>query len=95
VAAVALAACIGVGFTGSCLWPSMLGVTADRYPQGGPSMFGLLAALGNLGGIFMPWLVGAASDASSMNIGLVSAAVCPVLLIAVLLWMRRQPAPGG
>jgi fucose permease len=90
---VALAACVGVGFSGSCLWPSMLGVAADRFPHGGASMFGLLAALGNLGGIFMPWLVGAASDASAMNIGLVTAAVCPVLLFAVLIWMQRQGAP--
>jgi fucose permease len=27
----ALAACIAVGFTGSALWPTLLGVTADRY----------------------------------------------------------------
>ena len=45
-------ACILVGLTGSCLWPTMLAITADRYPNGGASMFGAFAAFGNAGGIF-------------------------------------------
>ena len=45
--AVALAASVAVGLTGSCLWPTTLGVAADRFPRGGASMFGLLAAFGN------------------------------------------------
>jgi fucose permease len=55
---VALTASVAVGLAGSCLWPSTLGVAADRFPRGGATMFGLLAAFGNLGGILMPWLVG-------------------------------------
>jgi fucose permease len=51
-----------VGFTGSCLWPTTLAVGADRYPRGGATMFALLGALGNFGGIFMPWLVGVVAD---------------------------------
>jgi fucose permease len=60
--AVALVASVAVGLAGSCLWPTTLGVAADRFPQGGATMFGLLAAFGNLGGILMPWLVGVMSD---------------------------------
>jgi len=30
---VALMACMAVGVTGSCLWPSTLGVAADRFPS--------------------------------------------------------------
>jgi fucose permease len=45
---VALAASVVVGLAGSCLWPTTLGVAADRFPQGGATMFGLLAALGNM-----------------------------------------------
>src|SRR6266852_4087418 len=48
--AVALAASVAVGLAGSCLWPTTLGVAADRFPVGGASMFGLLAAFGKLGG---------------------------------------------
>lgn len=89
--AVALAASIAVGLAGSCLWPTTLGVAADRFPQGGATMFGLLAAFGNLGGILMPWLVGVTSDWSSLRVGLATSTACLLLMAFVLLWMQRQP----
>jgi fucose permease len=88
--AVALAASIAVGLAGSCLWPTTLGVAADRFPQGGATMFGLPAAFGNLGGILMPWLVGVTSDWSSLRVGLATSTACPRLMAFVLLWMQRQ-----
>ncbi|MEO5715941.1 MAG: MFS transporter [Luteolibacter sp.] len=86
--ALAVAACIVAGFTGSCLWPTMLAVTADQYPGGGASMFGILAALGNAGGIFMPWLIGGIADRSSLHWGLAVSAIAPALMLPLLLWMR-------
>jgi fucose permease len=88
---VALTASVAVGLAGSCLWPSTLGVAADRFPRGGATMFGLLAAFGNLGGILMPWLVGVTSDWSSLRLDLATSTVCPLLMAFVLLWMQRQP----
>jgi fucose permease len=88
--AVALTASIAVGLAGSCLWPTMLGVAADRFPQGGATMFGLLAAFGNLGGILMPWLIGVASDWSSLRRGLATSTACPLLMALVLLWIQRR-----
>jgi fucose permease len=67
---LAIAACILVGFTGSCLWPTTLAVAADRYPRGGATMFALLGALGNFGGIFMPWQVGVVADHWGLRWGL-------------------------
>jgi fucose permease len=89
---LAVAACILVGFTGSCLWPTTLAVAADRYPRGGATMFALLGALGNFGGIFMPWLVGVVADHWGLRWGLASATLCPLAMILILLWMRRLPA---
>ncbi len=83
----ALMACVAAGFTGSCLWPTMLAVTADRYPDGGASMFGALAALGNAGGIFMPWLVGAIADRSDLHWGLAVSAVAPLAMLPLVLWL--------
>ena len=90
IAAIAVGACVLVGLTGSCLWPSTLAVAADRYPHGGATMFALLAAMGNFGGIFMPWAVGVVADRSSLRWGLVTSALCPLLMIGLLLWMRRR-----
>jgi fucose permease len=86
----ALSACVLVGFTGSCLWPTVLAVTADRYPSGGASMFGFLAAFGNMGGIFMPWAVGWIADLANLSWGLAISALAPALMLPLLLKMRRD-----
>jgi fucose permease len=100
IAPVALLACILVGLTGSCLWPTMLAVTADRYPNGGATMFGALAAFGNAGGIFMPWAVGAIADFSNLRWGLSISALAPLLMFPIVLMLgagkisRLGPSKG-
>jgi fucose permease len=89
---LAVAACILVGLTGSCLWPTTLAVAADRYPQGGATMFAFLGALGNFGGIFMPWLIGVVADHWGLRWGLATATFCPLAMIFTLLSMRQLPA---
>ncbi len=89
---LALAACIAVGFTGSCLWPTMLAVTADRYPEGGASMYGGLSAFGNAGGICMPWIVGWVADLRNLHWGLAVSTLAPALMLPVVLWLRAHRA---
>jgi MFS family permease len=89
---LALTACIAVGFTGSSLWPTMLAVTADRYPQGGASMYGGLAALGNAGGICMPWIVGWVADRRDLHWGLAVSALAPALMLPIVLRLRASRA---
>jgi fucose permease len=88
---VAVAACILVGLSGSCLWPTTLAIAAERYPHGGATMFALLGALGNFGGIFMPWLVGMIADPWGLRWGLASATFCPLIMLLILEWMRKLP----
>ncbi|MCP4644005.1 MAG: MFS transporter [bacterium] len=83
-APVALAACIMLGFTVCCFWPTTLGLASDRFPRGGASMFGLLAASGNAGCIAMPWLVGVIAEQSRLNMGLVALIVPPILMVLIL-----------
>lgn len=90
--AIALAACISAGFAGSCLWPTMLAVSADRHPEGGATLFGALAALGNAGGIVMPWVVGAIADRSNLRDGLAFSAVAPALMLPLVVALRRGTA---
>jgi len=87
---LALAACVLAGLTGSCLWPTMLAVTADRYPNGGATMFGALAAFGNAGGIFMPWVVGGIADFSSLHWGLAVSALAPLFMLPIVMSLGRQ-----
>jgi fucose permease len=88
--ALALAACIVAGFTGSCLWPTLLAVTADRYPQGGASMFGLLAAFGNAGGICMPWIVGWVADRHDLHWGIAVSAIASTVMLFLVIFLRRK-----
>jgi len=86
---VALAACILTGWAVSCLWPTTLGLVADRFPHGGASMFALLAGLGNSGCIVMPWVIGFVAEHSQLHLGLATTAVCPLMIIALLAAIRR------
>lgn len=87
---LALGLCIAVGFTGSCLWPTMLAVTADRYPEGGASMYAGLAAFGNAGGICMPWIVGWVADRQDLHWGLAVSALAPALMLPIVLLLRAN-----
>jgi len=85
--AAALAACVVMGLAVSGLWPTMLGMTADRFPHGGATMFALLAALGNLGGT-INMAIGAVAERAGLHAAIASVAICPAILMGVLLWLR-------
>ena len=87
--AIGLAAAVVAGFTGSCLWPTMLAIAADAYPQGGATMFAVLTAFGNAGCSLVPWLVGLITAQSDIHIGLLAVAVCPAGMMVLLVWMSR------
>jgi len=91
-APVALVACIMLGFTVCCFWPTSLGLVADKFPRGGASMFGVLAACGNTGCIAMPWLVGVIAERSRLNLGLAALVVCPMIMILILTGMGLSRA---
>lgn len=90
VAPIALSACVLVGFTHGAVWPTLLGVGADRFPHGGASMFALLAGAGNMGCFVMPWVIGLISVHTNLSYGLASVTLCPALLFAIVLYMRRH-----
>jgi fucose permease len=52
-------------------------------------MFGALAALGNAGGIFMPWVVGWIADRSNLHWGLAVSAIAPLVMLPIVLRLRR------
>ncbi len=53
--AVAAATIYGLGIV--YFWPTMLGVTAERFPRGGAFLLGLMGCIGNLSvGVTQPWM---------------------------------------
>lgn len=87
-----LAACMLAGLACSVLWPTHLGITADHIPTGGGSMFGVLAAAGNLGCMAAPWLEGQIAAASSLQAAVGLAAVFPLLMVLLTITSRRADA---
>lgn len=77
----ALIACVLVGLGCSVLWPTSLGNTADRFPQGGASLFAVLAGTGNIGCLVMPWIIGLVAERSSLRAGLLAGTLAPLLLL--------------
>jgi len=90
---VGLAAGAFSGLAVSVLWPTNLAITADRLPHGGASMFGLLAAFGNLGCTVAPWAVGVIAERSSLHVALFAAASSPLLIAVLALAIRRSDRP--
>lgn len=55
--------CCGIcGFGCSMLWPGCLIIAYTRYPMAGPSLVGILAAAGDIGAGFGPFLMGLIAD---------------------------------
>ncbi len=55
--AIAAATIYGLGIV--YFWPTMLGVTAERFPRGGALALGLMGCVGNLAiGVVQPWMGG-------------------------------------
>jgi fucose permease len=90
-ATVALLACAIMGLAASCFWPTMLAVTADRFPAGGATMYAILAAFGNAGGT-VSLAIGAVADRSSLHVAIGAAAICPLLLVLLLARLHNQPS---
>ena len=55
-------ACAVCGLGASLLWPGTLVVCSTRFPMAGAWMFAILAAAGDIGGAFGPWLTGILVD---------------------------------
>lgn len=55
-------ACALTGLSASLLWPGTLVVSSERYPMSGAWMFAILAAAGDIGGAFAPWITGIITD---------------------------------
>jgi fucose permease len=97
---LSLTACVFSGLAVSLFWPGLLSLTAARFPLAGATMFALLAASGDMGAAFAPWLVGWIADRSSawngirflgwsgealgLRMGLLAGALFPLLLLVVL-----------
>ncbi|MCA9446631.1 MAG: MFS transporter [Candidatus Omnitrophica bacterium] len=86
---IAASACVLVGFACSATWPTCLGMTSDRFPQGGATLFALLAAGGNIGCLIVPWAEGMVAEKWDIRTAILSCSVFPLTLALIVgaLWI--------
>ena len=103
--AFSLVGCAACGFSVGILWPGVFSLASRRLPVGGTAMFALLALGGDIGCAAGPGLVGIVSDTAlrepslsflggtgteaSLKIGLLCAAVFPLIMLIAMLRSRR------
>jgi fucose permease len=98
---VALVTLAATGLAASALWPGTLAMAAERFPGAGPSMYAILSALGNIGCLIMPWVIGATAALAETHAGLAAPAAlhwgmatvlaCPLAMMILVGWMVRRP----
>jgi MFS family permease len=77
-------------------WPTMLGVTSERFPAGGALLLGIMGGIGNISvAITMP-ILGGIYDAYGPTTALRTMAILPVILLFIFgfIWFRDR-ARGG
>jgi MFS family permease len=77
-------------------WPTMLGVTSERFPAGGALLLGIMGGIGNISvAITMP-ILGGIYDASGPTTALRTMAILPLILLFIFgfFWFRDR-ARGG
>ena len=88
----ALAGCALCGLSVGIMWPGSISISSQNCPNGGTAMFAFLALAGDLGATVSPTVVGSISNAAKGNlkIGLLSAAVFPVILLICLMILNKR-----
>ncbi|MDR1598932.1 MAG: MFS transporter [Oscillospiraceae bacterium] len=86
----ALVGCAFTGFTVGLMWPGMLSLSAKRVPEGGTALFAALALGGDTGCTLGPLLVSAVAGRSGLNMGLLTAILFPIILIAGTRALRKM-----
>lgn len=85
-----------LGLMVSSLWPTILAYAADRIPQGGVTMFSVLAGSGNAAIIVAPSVVGFVGAAHGLRWGMGALVIFPLLaamLFTVMYVSGRQSPP--
>jgi MFS family permease len=84
----------GVGKT--FFWPTMLGVTSERFPQGGAVLLAIMGGAGNLAVAFILPLMGGWYDTQGAAIAFRYVGVLPIILTVIfaLLWQHYRSKGG-
>jgi len=94
VSAVVAATIFAVGVC--YFWPTMLGVTSERFPSGGALALAIVGGVGTLSVAIFTWIMGGIYDAAGPRLALRYMAALPVVLIVIFgaVWLADRRAGG-
>jgi len=79
-----------LGFAVAGFWPTIMGCAGDRFPTAGASMYSLLGAAGNFGGVVGPVSIGFVAQKYSLNRAIALLAVAPVIIVMLMLMLLKS-----
>jgi fucose permease len=83
------AGAIVIGLSFAAVYPTTLAMAADRYQRSAGTIFGLLFAVGLIGGMLFPWGVGQISQAAGVRAGMVIPLIGAVMITLVVIVISR------
>lgn len=87
------AGAVVAGLSFAAIYPTTLAIAADRYERNAGTIFGLLFAVGLVGGMIFPWALGHISQAAGVREGMVLPLIGAVMItILALVIARKTPA---
>jgi MFS family permease len=90
--AIAAATLFAIGIC--YFWPTMLGVTSERFPEGGALALAIVGGTGTLSAAIFTWILGGLYDRAGPRLALRYMALLPVILMVVFtaIWLydRRR-----
>jgi MFS family permease len=92
--AIAAATLFAIGIC--YFWPTMLGVTSERFPHGGALALAIIGGTGTLSAAIFTWIMGGLYDRAGPRMALRYMAVLPLVLMGVFsaIWLYDR-ARGG
>jgi MFS family permease len=77
-------------------WPTMLGVTSERFPAGGALALAIIGGVGTLSVAIFTWIMGGIYDAAGPRNALAYMAILPLILIVIFgsIWLYDRSRGG-
>ena len=83
-----------VGLSLSGIFPILIALVGNRYPDRIGSGMGLFMASAGIGFMFVPWLIGILADTYSLDWGMRILLVCSAVLVGISIYIVRKTGKG-
>ena len=82
-----------IGLSFAAIYPTTLAIAADRYQRVAGTIFGLLFAVGLIGGMIFPWAVGQISQRVGVRPAMLLPLLGAVAIMILVTAIRQRGAP--